>query len=81
MSVKTESSMRRFTLLREEDETGTSGTGLVAEGVEFTSGWCALTWLTPYGCVTFYENLKVLDHLHGHHGKTHVVFLDPPEGA
>lgn len=35
MSTTTKSTARRFVLNRETDVTGTSGTGVVAEGVEF----------------------------------------------
>ena len=41
--------MQRFSLKRLEDETGISGTGYVAEGVEFTHGKCVLVWLTEPG--------------------------------
>ena len=66
--------MRRFQLHRDEDETGVSGTGIVAEGVEFSSGMVAMTWLSHYRGVTIYEAMKTVESLHG--GKTRVVFLD-----
>jgi len=68
--------MRRFQLHRDEDESGVSGTGLVAEGCEFSGGACALTWLTPFHCYSFYESIKVLETIHGHNGKTRVVWID-----
>ena len=68
--------MRRFQLNRQEDATGLSGTGIVAEGVEFYDGSCALKWVTPYNSMVFYTNIKVLEHLHGHDGKTKVEWLD-----
>lgn len=68
--------LRRFTLQRDVDETGVSGIGLVAEGVEFTSGMVAMTWLSPHRCVNVYESIKTVEHLHGHGGKTRVVWLD-----
>lgn len=68
--------MRRFKLHRDEDETGVSGTGVVAEGVEFTCGKVAMTWLSEYGCVNVYDNIKVVQALHGHGGKTRIVFVD-----
>jgi hypothetical protein len=67
---------RRFQLRRDEDETGVSGTGTVAEGVEFTSGMVAMTWLSPHRCVNVYESIKTVEQLHGHGGKTVVVWLD-----
>ena len=71
-----DSRIRRFQLHRDEDETGISGEGIVAEGVEFTGGKVALTWLTELGCVAVYDNIKVVDLLHGHNGKTRIVFID-----
>lgn len=38
-----ESNIRRF-ILRSEDVSGTSGTGVVAEGVEFSNGQVAIHW-------------------------------------
>lgn len=70
--------MRRFQLHRDEDETGTSGTGVVVEGVEFTSGYVALTWLTGAGtswCV--YPSIQTVEAIHGHGGRTRVVWVDP----
>lgn len=68
--------MRLFQLHRDEDESGISGVGVVAEGVEFTHGMVALTWLKPHRVVAVYENMKAVEEVHGHGGKTRVVFLD-----
>lgn len=70
---------RRFHLDRREDATGTSGTGIVAQGVQFANGHCALTWLTPYTSVCVYHSIDVLEKIHGHEGKTVVVWDDGPE--
>ena len=40
--------MKPFWLERFEDENGISGVGRVAEGVVFSNGWCAMTWLTEH---------------------------------
>lgn len=68
--------MRRFELHRAEDETGVSGEGRVAQGVEFDCGKVALTWLTIYTVVAVYNNMKEIVDIHGHKGKTRVVWLD-----
>ena len=68
--------MRNFVLQRAEDVSGTSGTGIVAEGCEFSSGWCAITWLTAIGTYAWYPNIKAIDMVHGHEGKTKVVWID-----
>ena len=68
--------MRRFVLRRDEDVSGMSGTGIVAEGCEFSSGLVTMTWLSHFTSVVFYQNIKEVDTIHGHEGRTHVVFLD-----
>jgi hypothetical protein len=68
--------MRRFFLQREEDETGISGTGTVVEGVEFSNGRVAIMWLSPYQCMSFHDNIKCIMELHGHGGKTRLVYID-----
>jgi hypothetical protein len=65
--------IRRFDLERDEDETGVSGTGRVATGVRV--GPCAIMrWLTPYWTVCFYPKWEWVDILHGHGGKTRIVW-------
>jgi hypothetical protein len=68
--------LRRFVLLRTEDESGTSGTGIVAEGVEFTDGSVALRWRSIINSTVVYDNLKAVDLIHGHGGKTQVAFVE-----
>lgn len=69
--------MRAFVLQRDVDETGVSGTGVVAEGVEFSSGVVALTWLTewPTSVVFHDRGIESVEAIHGHGGKTKIVFL------
>jgi len=82
MALKTFDTMRRFYLVRNEDESGVSGSGKVAEGVEFTDGSCALRWLTHTACTGNYANIKQLILIHGHGGKTVVEWKDEhPEEA
>jgi hypothetical protein len=66
--------MRFFELYRTEDESGISGTGIVAEGVVFWNGKCALAWKTQYTSVAIYDDIATLEKIHGHDGKTRVVF-------
>ncbi|KKK53725.1 hypothetical protein LCGC14_3091910 [marine sediment metagenome] len=63
--------MRTFNLNRVEDETGVSGTGIIAEGVEFTNGTCALVWLTEvHSIAAIYDSIDTLVKIHGHGGMT-----------
>lgn len=66
--------MRTFELHRDEDETGISGTGFVAEGVEFYDGSCAMRWRSPLKSTTVYESIRVVEELHGHAGRTRIVW-------
>ena len=70
--------MRRFKLRRIEDVTGISGTGDVAEGVEFTDGVVALRWTTewPTSSVLHDRGIASVEALHCHGGKTEIVWLD-----
>jgi hypothetical protein len=79
MALKTPDSMRRFYLKRIEDESGVSGSGVVAEGIEFSDGSCALNWLTHTACHGIYKNIKQLELIHGHGGKTVVEWKDELE--
>lgn len=71
------STSRRFLLVREEDVSGTSGTGVVAEGVEFSSGRVALTWRSEHEVGSFYANVKTVLRVHGHEGRTTIEWVDP----
>ncbi len=73
---KIKTAMRRFQLHRDEDETGISGTGVVAEGVEFSNGRVSFTWLTYQEATNNYGSMKTVEEIHGHGGKTRVVYVD-----
>lgn len=67
---------RRFHLQRDEDLTGISGTGRIAEGVVFANGWVSLLWLTDYFSVVIYPGIDHVEAIHGHQGKTRIVYDD-----
>ena len=64
-----------FVLYRIKDDSGISGLGIVAEGVEFSNGKCALCWTTKYRSVAVYDSFKELMEIHGHDGKTEVIWI------
>jgi len=66
--------MKIFYLRREEDESGVSGTGRVAQGFVFDNGKVAVTWLSEHPSVTIYDNIGEVHAIHGHAGKTAVEF-------
>jgi hypothetical protein len=76
MATSKHSTMRRFVLNRKEDATGTSGTGIVAEGVEYSNGQVSIHWISQLESVNVYANAKVLEALHGHDGRTTVEWID-----
>ena len=67
---------RRFVLIREEDPSGVSGVGKVAEGVEFDNGICVVSFTSPYSHANVYVSLHVMEAVHGHGGKTKTVWID-----
>jgi hypothetical protein len=70
--------IKEFHLKRVEDETGISGTGVVARGVILPSGTCILEWCTFHSSINHYKNIGDVEEIHGHHGKTLVVMGPPP---
>lgn len=72
------SSFRRFRLVRDVDVTGVSGTGVVAEGVEFSSGRVAMEWCSQFPTsVVFHDRgVESVQHVHGHGGATRMEYLD-----
>lgn len=68
---------RRFALYRYEDESGISGTGVIAEGIQFSSGGCVLAWITETPSINIYENIDEIMLIHGHQGKTEIRWIDP----
>ncbi len=71
--------MRRFELHRTADISGMSGTGVVADGIEFTNGMCAISWRSEFRTVNVHESIKSVEVLHGHEGATRVVWIDEEE--
>lgn len=71
--------MRRFELHRDQDVSGISGTGLVAEGVEFSDDCVVLRWMSewPTSVVFHDKGMHAVEQIHGHGGSTRIVYLDP----
>jgi len=67
---------RRFQLVRSEDIGGVSGTGVVAEGIEFSDGVVVMRWTTTYRSTAVYASTQELLAIHGHEGRTYVRWLD-----
>lgn len=65
--------MRIFYLDRHEDISGVSGTGRVAEGIEFSDGTCVFKWLTQVNSLAYHHSLENVQEVHGHDGKTTIT--------
>jgi len=78
---------RRFKLVRHEDFSETSGTGIVAYGVEYCDGAVHMQWMNEdneeletrnNGCAfkPASDGIEATEEIHGHEGRTEVVFID-----
>lgn len=68
---------RRFHLQRHNDETGVSGTGTVAEGTQYQDGTITMRWcVNPARSTTTYDNHHDVTTIHGHDGKTEIIWID-----
>lgn len=76
--------IRRFNLVREEDESGVSGTGIVAVGVVFPNGYVEMQWLNDEnnrvetetnGHASYPGGISDVEEVHGHDGRTEVEFI------
>lgn len=69
--------MRKFHLHRNKDISGISGTGDVAEGVQFKDGQVVLSWMGQFHCMSIWPTLDAMLHIHGHEGATIVEWEEP----
>ncbi len=66
---------RMFRLHRWEDFTGISGTGVVAEGIEFSDGTVALRWIVgEHRSTVLWPSIESVKAIHGHDGKTEIIY-------
>ena len=68
--------MRLFHLMRQEDQSGISGSGIVAEGAVFTDGTVAVKWLTKTSSLNIYQSVDDVIEIHGHLGRTVIVYRE-----
>jgi hypothetical protein len=77
LKVASEAGPRCFHLVRHVDVSGISGTGVVAEGVEWTDGSVALHWGGRFPTTTVWaDGIDALLTIHGHNGSTTIRWLD-----
>lgn len=69
-----------FTLHRAEDPSGISGTGVIAEGWESSDGkTVVLLWLTATPSLCVYSDVRHIENIHGHGGKSQIVWDTPTQ--
>lgn len=69
--------MRRFELHRDVDVSGISGTGVVAEGIEFSDSTVVVRWIVgEHHSTVSWASIASVEAIHGHGGTTRLVWVD-----
>lgn len=63
-----------FTLHRDHDVSGVSGTGVVAEGCVFGDGIAIVRWRGRHASTVVWPSVESLLAVHGHGGHTRIVW-------
>ena len=84
MTQRAPEGMRSFTMCRQHDSSGVSGTGTVLEGVLFSTGVVVIHWLTPppRGSISVFDSIEQFLSIHVRpHPDNHAVlsFMDGEE--
>ncbi len=66
---------QRFIINRLVDESGVSGTGVVAVGVRWPTGKCSVEWIVEPHTQGMYDSIDDVVQIHGHKGKTVVMWM------
>jgi hypothetical protein len=70
--------VRTFELYRREDETGVSGTGTIADGVEFDDGTTVIHWRGDAPSTVVWGSIDDAEAVHSHGGKTTILWHEGP---
>lgn len=69
-----------FTIHRDDDPSGVSGTGVVAEGWESSSGeWVVVVWLSETPTMETFRDIRTVELIHGHGGSSRIVWDSPSQ--
>lgn len=74
--MTSKSRMRTFHVVRDEDVSGVSGVGVIAEGVLFSNGKVFVNWLSMHKIVEMSDSMAEWQAVHGHEGKTKILWDD-----
>lgn len=67
-----------YAMMRREDASGVSGSGLVAWVTRYPNGKCSVAWHAgPVRSVVVYDALMEVEAIHGHGGRTELVRVFP----
>ena len=81
--TRCDSGMRTFRMERRHDVGGVSGTGVVLEGVEFSTGKVVAHWLTPAptGSLVIWDSMEQFRavHIYSHPENQTVMYFDDGE--
>lgn len=70
---------RLFELHRDRNVSGgPSGTGVIADGVEFPDDSVVIRWRGPLASTVVWPDIDTALAVHGHDGATRAVWLDDP---
>lgn len=64
-----------FKLIRNNDISGISGTGLVAYGCEFQYNFIVLFWIGSINSMTFHTSMSNIEHIHCHSGLSFIQYI------
>lgn len=65
-----------FLLQRDQDVSGVTGTGVVAEGIQFADGRVALRWCVgDHRSTSTWDSMDAVRAIYGHDDRTKVVWL------
>jgi hypothetical protein len=67
---------RRFRLIRNRDITGVSGTGHVADGVQWPDGTATVRWRGDRPSTVHWDDIAHAEAVHGHGGATRIEWVD-----
>jgi len=70
------SKLRTFHVIRDEDVSGVSGVGVIAEGVLFSSGKVFVNWISMHKIVEMADSVAEWQAVHGHDGRTRISWDD-----
>jgi hypothetical protein len=71
--------VKPFYLLRNEDVSGISGTGVIGVGVVFPNGRVVFQWCSYRSSLEIVDSVDNLMEIHSHGGKTELIYGNPPE--